>query len=111
MSSQFGKVPRRNGEEGKLGQDKRREVRPGRRAEEGTGINALQRGELLAHSLQFCASLCGIIDPRTSSAAPSHDCRLAALTGLRLPGSPASKRSWLPVSEVAPAATQVEMAA
>jgi hypothetical protein len=37
--------------------------------------------------------------------------RLAALTGLRLPGSLASKRSWLPVSEVAPAATQVEMAA
>jgi hypothetical protein len=37
--------------------------------------------------------------------------RLAALTDLRLPGSLASKRSWLHVSEATPVATQVEMAA
>jgi hypothetical protein len=49
--------------------------------------------------------------PVKARAARARLRRLAALTGLRLPGSLASKRSWLPVSEVAPAATQVEMAA
>jgi hypothetical protein len=37
--------------------------------------------------------------------------RLAAWTGLRQPGSFASKRSWLPASEIAPVATQAEAAA
>jgi hypothetical protein len=37
--------------------------------------------------------------------------RLAALTGLRRRGFFASKRSWLDVSEIAPAATQMEVTA
>lgn len=37
--------------------------------------------------------------------------RLAALTGLPPSGSLAAKRSWLPVSEVAPVTTRLEMQA
>ena len=50
------------------GQDKRREVRPGRRAEEGIRINSPRRGALLARSLQFYVSPCRIVDPHKIAA-------------------------------------------
>lgn len=84
VRSHFGEGPRRNRGAQTTDRaiaDKRREVRPGRRAEEGTGISSLQRGELWARSLQFCASLCRIIDPRTSWAALSHDRLKRAVAG------------------------------
>jgi hypothetical protein len=49
-------------------QDKRRKVRPGRRAEEGRNISILQRGAFSARSVRFSAIPCKITDSRTSHA-------------------------------------------
>jgi hypothetical protein len=50
-------------------------------------------------------------EPVEACAARARLRRLAALTGLRRPGSLASKRSWLHASGIAPVATRAEIGA